>query len=221
MVRLIIMGPAGSGKGTQGKVISQKYGIPVISTGNLLREKASVGDELGKQINELISKGIIVPIDIITKILYNRLAGEDCKNGFILDGFPRTVEQAIDLEKFLNDNNISINGVLVLNVSRDIVIKRMSGRFECKNCRTMYNKFYKNTTKEGICDVCGSTEFFVRNDDANVDAINKRLDIYEEMSNTIIEYYNKKNLIYNIDAVKSIDNISQDIDYIITNYINK
>ena len=168
MVRLIIMGPAGSGKGTQGKVISQKYGVPVISTGSLLREKASVGDELGKQINDLITKGMIVPIDIITKILYDRLASEDCKN-----------------------------------------------------CKTMYNKFYKNTTKEGICDVCGSTEFFVRNDDANIDAINKRLDIYEEMSNTIIEYYNKKNLIYNIDAVKSIDNISQDIDNIITNYINK
>ena len=221
MVRLIIMGPAGSGKGTQGKVISQKYGIPVISTGSLLREKSSVGDELGKQINDLISKGMIVPIDIITKILYDRLVEDDCKNGFILDGFPRTVEQAIDLEKFLSKNNIDINGVLVLNVSRDVVIKRMSGRFECKNCKTMYNKFYKNTTNEGICDVCGSTEFFVRNDDANIEAINKRLDIYEEMSSTIIEYYNKKNLIYNIDAVKSIDNISQDIDNIITNYINK
>ncbi|MBO4956344.1 MAG: adenylate kinase [Rickettsiales bacterium] len=221
MARLIIMGPAGSGKGTQGKVISQKYGIPVISTGNLLREKASVGDELGKQINELISQGMIVPIDIITKILYDRLVEADCNNGFILDGFPRTVEQAIDLEKFLNTQNVTIDGVLVLNISRDEVIKRTSGRFECKKCKTMYNKFYKNTKIEGVCDVCGSTEFFVRNDDSNVDAINKRLDIYEEMSNKIIEYYDKKNLIYNVDAVKSIEDISQDIDNIIINYINK
>lgn len=221
MLRLIIMGPAGSGKGTQAKIISQKFKIPVISTGTLLRERVAVGDEFGNKINELISNGMIVSFEVITKILYDRLGKEDCKNGFILDGFPRTIEQAIDLERFLNENKIRINNILILRVSRDIVIKRMTGRFECKDCKTMYNKFYNNTKIENVCDICGSSNFFIRNDDSNVDAINKRLDIYEEMSNKIIEYYNNKNMISIIDATQGIKDISQDIDNILINYINK
>ena len=219
-IRLILMGPAGSGKGTQAKIIYQNYNIPVISTGVLLRERITVGDELGNEINSLISNGKLVPFDIMTRILYDRLESEDCKNGFILDGFPRTIEQAIDFEEYLKSKKLSMDAVLVLNIPRDIVIKRTSGRFECKKCKAVYNKFFSNTKVEGVCDVCGSTEFSVRSDDTDINAINKRFDIYEDMSNRIIEKKKKKNLIYFIDAVKNIENISQDIDKIIKN-INK
>lgn len=221
MTRLIIMGPAGSGKGTQSSIISQNYGIPAISTGNLLRERITVGDELANEISTFISKGLLVPKDIMTEILYNRLMKEDCKKGFILDGFPRDVEQAIDLEGFLNRYNLDIDGVLVLKIPYDIVIKRTSGRFECKKCKKIYNKFFNSTKIEGVCDICGSTEFSIRKDDSDESAIRKRLDIYEKMSNTIIDHYNKKNLIYIIDALKSIEDISHDINNIIVENINK
>lgn len=221
MARIIMMGPAGSGKGTQSVMISKQYNIPIISTGDLLRERIKMEDELGKKLNEEISKGLIVSLEIIMSILCSRLEMDDCQNGFILDGFPRTVEQAIELEKLLKQDNTAIDAVLVLDVPRDVVVKRISGRFECKNCKQIYNKFYNNTKVDGICDICGSNEFNVRKDDSNIAAINKRLDIYEEMSDKIIEYYNKKNLIFHVNALKSIEEISQDIKNILINNINK
>lgn len=220
MLVLIMMGPAGSGKGTQATLISQQYNIPVISTGCLLREKVKDGDELGEKINNFISKGFIVSNEIMFDILYNRLKENDCKNGFILDGFPRTIEQAIELEKFLEEFKAKINGVLVLDIPKDVVFKRTSGRFECKNCKKVYNKFFNNLKIEGVCDVCGSKDFFIRTDDSDLNAINKRLDIYEKMSREIINYYDKKNLIYFINALKSIEEIKQDIKNILIN-INK
>ncbi len=220
MLILVMMGPAGSGKGTQADFISQKYNIPEISTGNLLREKVKDGDELGKKIDNIISKGEIVPDEIMFEILSNRLSGNDCKNGFILDGFPRTIEQAIELEKFLESKNTKLNGVLHFDVPREIVFKRTSGRFECKNCKKTYNKYYNNTKINGICDTCGSTEFYTRNDDLNLEAINKRLDIYEKMSKDMINFYNKKDLIYSINAQKTIEEIKQDVENILIN-INK
>ncbi len=221
MLRIILLGPAGSGKGTQGSLISQRYRIPVISTGCLLREKIKAGDELGRQINSIISAGNYVSNDLIFDILGERLKRDDCKEGFILDGFPRNIEQAIELEnKFLGGSEI--DAILVFNIPRDIVFKRTSGRFECNSCKKMYNRFFNDTKVKGVCDICGSTDFFIRSDDANVDAINRRLDIYKKMSNEIIGHYSSKNLIYYVDALKGIDEVNQDINKILDNlYINK
>ena len=215
MFRIIMMGPAGSGKGTQSALISQKYGIPEISTGALLRQKVKDGDELGKKIDEIISSGNVVEDDLVFSILKERLEKEDCKKGFILDGFPRNSHQAIELEEYLKSRNINIDYVLVLDVPDDIVIKRISGRFECKKCGKIYNKFFGNTKTEGVCDVCGSTDFSVRKDDQDLMAIQKRLNIYKTMSNDIIDYYNKKNLIYIINGLKNIDDINKDIENIL------
>lgn len=216
MFRIILLGPAGSGKGTQGSLISQRYGIPVISTGCLLREKIKVGDELGKQINYIISAGNCVSNDLIFDILGERLKKNDCKKGFILDGFPRNVEQAIELEnRFLKDSNV--DAVLVFDIPRDIVFKRTSGRFECNVCKRMYNKFFNDTKVKGICDNCGSTDFFIRSDDANLDAINRRLDIYERMSDEITTFYDNKNIIYHINALGSINEINQSILEVLEN----
>lgn len=217
MFRILIMGPAGSGKGTQSALISREYGIPEISTGVLLREKVKDGDELGRKIDKIISAGNFVDDDLVFLILKERLEKEDCKNGFVLDGFPRNSHQAIELEEYLKTKNINIDYVLVLDVPDDIVIKRISGRFECKKCGKIYNKFFSNTKIEGVCDSCGSNEFSVRKDDQDIVAIQKRLDIYKTMSSDIIDYYNKKNLIYIINGLKNINDISQDIKNILIN----
>lgn len=217
MFKIVMMGPAGSGKGTQSNLISQRYGLPEISTGTLLRNKVKDGDELGQKIDKIISSGDVVSDDLVFSILKEKL--ESCKNGFILDGFPRNINQAIELDEYLGSDGIT--HVLVLDVPEDIVIKRISGRFECKKCRKVYNRFFNNTKIEGVCDVCGSTDFSVRSDDENLKAIEKRLAIYNDMSKNIIEYYSKKNLIYFINGLKSIESISEDIENILVNNINK
>jgi adenylate kinase len=217
---IILIGPAGSGKGTQAFLISQQYNIPVISTGVLLRERVKNNDEFANKINSFISKGITIPNDLMFDILLKRIKKGDCGDGFVLDGFPRNIEQAVGLENILSDLKIEIGAVLVFEIPKDVLSKRLSGRFECRNCGKVYNKYFSSTKVEGVCDVCGSGNFYIRDDDQNLDAINTRLDIYEKTSDEIIKYYNKKSLVYYVDAVKNVDVIGQDIKSILTN-INK
>lgn len=217
MFRLVFLGPAGSGKGAQSALLSKEYDIPAISTGLLLRERAKNEDEFGKNINETINSGDLVPDQIMFDILLKRLHETDCKNGYILDGFPRTVQQAIQFDEYLKSQNEEIDKVLVLDVSDDIVIKRISGRFQCKACNKVYSKYFETTKQEGICDICGSKEFTVRNDDIDIKLIQNRLDIYKNMSKPIIDYYAKKNLIYFINGVNCLEKIFQDIKNILNN----
>ena len=210
-MRIIFVGPAGSGKGTQSSLLSKLYNIPAISTGALLRERAKENDEISVRIKDKMLVGDMVDDDIIFPILQERLSLDDCQNGFILDGFPRDERQAIILGEWLEQKNQSIDRVIVLNVPEDVVFKRITGRFECAKCGKNYNKYFSNTKVEGVCDDCQATEFKVRADDKNFDVIHKRLDIYKEMANAIINYYDKKNLICNIDALKSSSEIYQDI----------
>lgn len=211
MPNIIFMGPAGSGKGAQADALSKDLKIPTISTGLLLRDKAKVGGEKGKEISEVINKGELVSDEIMFDILKKRLEMPDCKNGFILDGFPRTENQAIILDKYLKNIDQKIDAVIVLDVPDDIVIKRISGRFQCARCGTVYSKYFKKTKIDGICDNCGSVEFSVRADDVDIRLIINRLDIYKNMSKSIIDYYDKKHLIYLINGVNFIDKIYQDI----------
>ena len=221
MLNLLIIGAAGSGKGTQSSFITQKYKMPSISMGSLLRDRTKKDDELGLKIKSILEKGDLVTNDVAFSILGERLLEKDCREyGFILDGFPRNLDQAIGLEKFLEESKLKIDGILILDLDRNQIIKRLEGRYNCKKCDAPYNKYFKNTIKEGVCDNCQGTEFYVRKDDENIELINKRLTIYEQYSETIKKFYENKSLIYNIDTSGNVEEISQSIDKILINLIN-
>ncbi|MDR1425782.1 MAG: nucleoside monophosphate kinase [Rickettsiales bacterium] len=215
MSKIVFIGPAGSGKGTQGLLTSKYYNIPLISTGNLLRKRVKDGDEFGRYINDLISKGVYVSNEIILSLLAERLAADDCLNGFILDGFPRNVDQAAALKKHLEPQDI--DAAIVLNVPRNILLERITGRHECNICGSVYNKFTCKPKIEGVCDVCGSNDMLMRADDNNDEAINRRLDFYDSISEALIDYYRERNLIYFIDAIKDIKEVFGDIRFVLDN----
>ncbi len=212
------MGPAGSGKGVQSKLLASAYSIPHISTGTLLRSRAEVDDNTGNTINSLISNGNLVPDDLLYDIVQERLNNADCKNGFILDGYPRTLKQAEEFSEKLQTSNGKDPIVLVLKVPDEIVIKRISGRYNCKTCKAIYNKFFELPKIDGVCDVCGGRDFVVRSDDTNMESIKKRLDIYRKTSKQIEDYYIKKGLIYFVDGTKLKGKIHEDIKNILNSY---
>ncbi|MDR0571246.1 MAG: nucleoside monophosphate kinase, partial [Rickettsiales bacterium] len=211
-MKILLFGPPGSGKGTQSAMLSKFYdGIPFISTGEILREEATKTGDLAREIDTIISAGNMVEDSVIEPILERRLMEKDCENGFILDGFPRNIEQAIYLDNFLALRNEKIDAVVVIAIDDDIVFKRTTGRFQCARCKKIYNKYFANVKIEGVCDECKSVEFIVRADDINEAVIHRRIDIYRKMSEPIIEFYEKKDLTYFVDGTKSSDEIYQDI----------
>jgi adenylate kinase len=217
VVKIVFIGPAGSGKGTQSALVSKYYGIPVISTGQLLRKRVKEGDDFGTYISSLINKGIYVSNDIILSLLSERLAKDDCSKGFIIDGFPRNVEQAVMLGEHLGLNGI--DAAIVLNVPREMLFDRVSGRHECGTCSTVYNKFFCKPKIEGVCDICGSNDLLMRDDDTDMETINRRLDTYENMSKAMVEYYTEKNLIYSVDAIRSIQKVFEDVRTILDSLV--
>jgi adenylate kinase len=210
-MRMIIFGSPGSGKGTQSALLSRHFDIPPISTGDLLRSEVKRGGRLGQEIDSLISAGRMVGNDLIQTLLEKRLEESDCDKGFILDGFPRNIDQAVYLENMLQSKKKQLDAVVIILVDGDIVLKRLTGRFQCAKCGRLYNKYFSNVKIEGICDDCGSTDFRIRSDDIDEKAIKKRLDIYKKMSGPVIEFYEKKNLTYFVNGSKSPENIYQDI----------
>jgi adenylate kinase len=185
-VYIIILGAPGSGKGTQGQLITQSFGIPAISTGDLLREvtKNSL-DPLAKEIAAKLDQGLLVTNDLIIKVLQKRLNQGDCAKGFILDGFPRSLEQA----KLINQIcNLEETFIINLEVKLELLIERLTGRFSCNDCNSLYNKFLSPTHKEGICDNCGSHNFTSRSDD-EASIIEKRIKVYQEETIPVIQYY--------------------------------
>ncbi|MDR2760733.1 MAG: nucleoside monophosphate kinase [Rickettsiales bacterium] len=211
-MQIILIGPPGSGKGTQSALLSKFYdNIPFISTGELLREKVKSDEKFKKSVEKIISAGKMVKDEIVEELLMARLKKNDCKNGFILDGFPRNITQASYLDELLSPMEKKVDAAVVISIENDIIFKRTMGRFQCAKCKKIYNKYFSNVKVEGICDDCGSTEFIVRADDVDEKIIKRRLDAYKRMSRPIIEFYAKKNLTYFIDGTKSPDEIYQDI----------
>ncbi len=216
MPNIVLLGAPGSGKGTQAVQLSQALKIPAISTGDALRREVENLSEVGKMAKSYMDAGSLVPDEVVLEIVKVRISQNDCQNGFILDGFPRNVNQAIMLENVLKTIKKDINLVLNFEVDDEIVVKRISGRFFCKKCGAIYNKHFKAPRAEGICDECGSTEFTTRSDDKE-SIIRERLKVYHEAAVKLIEFYQKKDLIFSFNAVKSSALLLEELLEIIKN----
>lgn len=195
---IIMLGGPGSGKGSVGGVLSQEYNIPHVATGDIFRSEIKNETKLGLEIKDLISKGQLVSDEIVVEIVKNRLSQDDAKNGVILDGFPRTEKQAIELEKFLNDNNRKIDVAVELDVSDEDIIKRIVNRVVCSNkeCGETYNTIFKPSKIENKCDKCGN--ILVKRADDNEETVRDRLAIYHKESAEILEFYNSRGLLFTV-----------------------
>ena len=209
MLRTILLGPPGAGKGTQAAKIVEKYGVPHISTGDIFRENIKKGTELGKKAQEYMNRGELVPDDLVIEIATTRLLEDDCKNGFLLDGFPRTVYQAEKLDEFLAARDSKIDKVLDIAVEKDELIARLTGRRVCKACGASFHVVNIPPKKEGVCDFCGG-ELIQRADD-NLETVTNRIDVYEAQTMPLVEYYEKAGNLAHIDGSTGLENVFADI----------
>ncbi len=213
MKGIVFLGPPGAGKGTQAKKIVEKFGIPQISTGDMLREAVKEGTELGKKAKEYMDKGALVPDEVVIGIVKERLARPDCDKGFILDGFPRTIPQAEALDRVVEELGKTINYVIALEVDDDELIERLSGRRTCKSCGAMFHVKFNPPAKEGVCDKCGG-ELYQRDDDRE-ETIKNRLKTYKEQTAPLIDYYRSRGNFHAIQASGDIDEIFSRIEAIL------
>lgn len=197
-MRLVLLGAPGAGKGTQAKKIIEKHPVPQISTGDLLRAAVAAGTELGKAAKAVMDKGELVPDSVVLGMVEERLKQDDCKAGYILDGFPRNTKQAEALDEMLEKLNMSLTAALSVDVPLENLMKRLTGRRTCKGCGQMYNVFFSAPKKEGACDKCGG-ELFQRDDDRE-ETIRKRLDVYTAQTAPLIDYYSRKNILKSVDG---------------------
>ena len=209
MLRTILLGPPGAGKGTQAAKIIEKYNIPHISTGDILRENIKKGTELGKKAQEYMNRGELVPDDLVIEIATTRLLEDDCKDGFLLDGFPRTVYQAEKLDEFLAAHGSKIDKVIDIEVGKEELMERLTGRRVCKSCGASYHIVNIPPKKEGVCDVCGG-ELIQRADD-NAETVANRIEVYEAQTMPLVEYYEKAGNIAHIDGATGLDNVFAEI----------
>ena len=209
MLRTILLGPPGAGKGTQAVKIVEKYGVPHSSTGDIFRENIKNGTELGKKAQEYMNKGELVPDDLVCDLATSRLLEPDCAEGFLLDGFPRTVYQAEKLDEFLKEHDSKIDVVLNLAVEKDELITRLTGRRVCKVCGASFHIVSVPPKEEGVCDHCGG-ELIQRPDD-NLETVTNRIDVYDSQTKPLVDYYEKAGNIATIDGAADLDSVFADI----------
>ena len=209
MLRTILLGPPGAGKGTQAVKIVEKYGVPHISTGDIFRENIKNGTELGKKAQEYMNKGELVPDDLVIDLATSRLLEPDCANGFLLDGFPRTVYQAEKLYEFLAAHDSKIDVVLDIAVEKEELITRLTGRRVCKTCGASFHVVSVPPKQEGICDFCGG-ELIQRADD-NLETVTNRIEVYEAQTMPLVDYYENAGNIAHINGAASLEDVFGDI----------
>ena len=208
-MKIIMLGAPGAGKGTHAKKITEKFGIPAISTGDIFRENIKNGTELGKKAKEYMDAGNLVPDELVCDLVVDRLKQDDCKNGYILDGFPRTIPQAEALTAALAKDDDAIDYALEIFIEDQAIIDRMSGRRVCKSCGATYHVVNIPPKTEGVCDECDG-ELIVRDDDAP-ETVKKRLDVYHEQTAPLIDYYKKQGILKVIDGSKGLDTSFEEI----------
>ncbi len=208
-MRLILLGPPGAGKGTQAEKIAKEFNIPHISTGDIFRANIKNETELGIKAKQYIDNGELVPDSVVVAIVEDRIKQDDTKNGFLLDGFPRTENQALALDEVLNELGISLDAVINIKVDSQVLVSRITGRRICKDCGATYHIEFNPPAEEGVCDLCGG-ELYQRSDD-NEDTVQNRIDVYNKQTAPLIEYYSKQDLIKTIDGEQAIDKVFTDI----------
>ena len=204
-MKIIMLGAPGAGKGTQAKMIAEKYGVPHISTGDIFRANIKNGTELGMEAKKYMDQGLLVPDELTVKILLDRVAKEDCENGYVLDGFPRTIPQAEVLDKALTELGDKIDYAIDVDVPDENIIKRMGGRRACLSCGATYHIEHVPPKKEGICDKCGQ-ELVLRDDD-KPETVLKRLGVYHEQTQPLIEYYTNQGILKTVDGTVDMEDV--------------
>lgn len=213
-MRLILLGPPGAGKGTQAKRLEESRGLVQLSTGDMLRAAVASGSALGQQAKRVMEAGELMPDEIIIDMIAERIDQPDCRNGFVLDGFPRTTRQAAALDDMLTKKNAGLDAVIELAVDESALIERISGRFSCAKCGAGYHEKFKRPKVDGVCDVCGSTEFSRRKDD-NAETVAARLEAYRGQTAPILPYYEGRKLLRRVDGMAEVDEVTRQIEAVL------
>lgn len=217
-MKIIMVGAPGAGKGTQAKRIAEKYDIPHVSTGDIFRANLKEGTELGLKAKVYMDQGALVPDEITIGMLMDRIHQADCKNGYVLDGFPRNIPQAEALTRALDASGESMDAVIDINVPDDNIMERMSGRRLCRKCGEGYHTVFNPPRADGVCDVCGG-ELYMRDDD-QPETVRKRLTVYHDQTQPLIEYYTKQQILKSVDGTQRMDKVFADIVTILDAYSN-
>lgn len=210
-MNVILLGPPGAGKGTQGEYLEKKLGLVRLSTGDMLRATVASGSELGGKLQAIMSAGQLVPDAIMIDLIRQRIREADCEKGFILDGFPRTIAQAEALDEMLSEERKAIEAVVELAVVDDVLVERISGRFACAQCGAGYHDKFKLPAQDGVCDACGSKEFTRRKDDS-ADTVAKRLEAYHAMTAPLLPYYSDRGVLKTVDGMAPIQEVTASIN---------
>ncbi|MCC2665411.1 MAG: adenylate kinase [Geminicoccaceae bacterium] len=209
-MNLVLLGPPGAGKGTQAERIGTRYQLAHLSTGEMLREAVAGGSAVGREAKAIMDEGRLVPDEVINRLVAERIAQPDCANGFVLDGYPRTRAQAEALDALLAERGAGLDAVIELEVDDEALVERISGRFACARCGAGYHDRFKPTRVQGVCDVCGGTEF-VRRPDDNAATVRARLEAYHEQTAPLLPYYRARGLLLPVDGMAEIDRVTDEV----------
>jgi adenylate kinase len=210
-MNLILLGPPGAGKGTQAKRLEDRHGLVQLSTGDMLRAVVASGAPLGQQAKEIMAAGKLMPDELMIEMIADRISKPDCATGFILDGFPRTVPQAEALDRMLEDKGLKLDHVIEMKVDDAALVERITGRYTCVKCGRGYHDKFEKPNVEGVCDVCGSTEFTRRADD-NAETVTTRLAAYHKQTAPILPYYKERGVLETVDGMADIDVVTEQIE---------